>query len=134
MTSPDSFTAPQVCALVGITYRQVDYWARTGLVRPSLAEARGSGTQRRYSGEDVFALRVVKRLLDAGVSLQSVRSAVPIVGGSRTGYLVVGGGRAHLCGAEDLVRQLRGPVAVVVDLEGVRLEHEAALAELRPSA
>jgi DNA-binding transcriptional MerR regulator len=70
------FRGPQVCALVGITYRQLDYWARTNLVRPSLAEAKGSGTQRRYAYRDLVALKVVKQLLDAGVSLQRARRAI----------------------------------------------------------
>src|SRR3974377_1689563 len=72
----DGFRGPQVCSLVGISYRQLDYWARTGLLRPSLAEAQGSGTRRRSSYEDVLELKVIKQLLDAGVSLQSARRAV----------------------------------------------------------
>jgi len=72
----DGFRGPQVCQLVGISYRQLDYWARTGLLRPSLAEAKGSGTKRRYSYRDLLELKVIKRLLDAGVSLQSARRAV----------------------------------------------------------
>jgi DNA-binding transcriptional MerR regulator len=70
------FRGPQVCAIVGITYRQLDYWARTGLLRPSLAEAAGSGSKRLYSYRDVLELKVIKKLLDAGVSLQSARRAV----------------------------------------------------------
>ena len=70
------FGGPQVCALAGISYRQLDYWARTGLLRPSLAEAKGSGTKRRYSYRDVLEVKVIKQLLDAGVSLQSARRAV----------------------------------------------------------
>jgi len=73
------YRAPQVCKVVGITYRQLDYWARTGLLQPSLAEARGSGTQRLYSFGDVVQLRVVKRLLDAGMSLKKIRSAMDIL-------------------------------------------------------
>ncbi len=72
----EGFSGPQVCTLVGITYRQLDYWARTGLLRPSLADARGSGTKRRYSYHDVLELKVIKQLLDSGVSLQSARRAV----------------------------------------------------------
>ena len=72
----EGFRGPQVCQLVGISYRQLDYWARTGLLRPSLAEAKGSGTKRRYSYRDLLELKVIKRLLDAGVSLQSARRAV----------------------------------------------------------
>ncbi len=79
MTTELGYRAPQVCRLVGITYRQLDYWARTGLLRPSLAEARGSGTQRRYSFEDVVQLKVIKRLLDAGMSLKKIRSAIQIL-------------------------------------------------------
>ena len=70
------FRGPQVCAIVGITYRQLDYWARTDLVRPSIADARGSGTQRAYSYADLVRLKVVKNLLDAGVKLQTPRKAI----------------------------------------------------------
>ena len=70
------FHGPQVCDLVGISYRQLDYWARTGLLQPSVAAARGSGTRRVYSYSDVLELKVIKQLLDAGVSLQSARRAV----------------------------------------------------------
>jgi len=64
------------CAAAGITYRQLDYWARTGLVEPSIRPAAGSGTQRLYSFTDVLVLKIVKRLLDTGVSLQNIRAAV----------------------------------------------------------
>jgi DNA-binding transcriptional MerR regulator len=67
---------PVVTKIVGITYRQLDYWARTGLAVPSVREAKGSGTQRLYSFADVVELRVIKRLLDAGVTLQRVREVV----------------------------------------------------------
>jgi DNA-binding transcriptional MerR regulator len=72
----EGFRGPQVCAVVGITYRQLDYWARTNLVRPSLHDAAGSGTQRLYSYRDLVELKVVKSLLDAGVSLQTARKAI----------------------------------------------------------
>ncbi len=64
------------CAVAAITYRQLDYWARTGLVEPSIRTASGSGTQRLYGFSDILVLKVVKRLLDAGVSLQNIRNAV----------------------------------------------------------
>ncbi len=73
------YRAPQVCSLVGITYRQLDYWARTGLIKPSVQSAQGSGTQRRYSFSDIVQLKVVKRLLDAGMSLKKIRSAMLIL-------------------------------------------------------
>ena len=70
------FRGPTACQVVGITYRQLDYWARTGLVAPSIRGAAGSGSQRLYSFKDMLVLKVVKRLLDAGVSLQNIRVAV----------------------------------------------------------
>lgn len=73
---PEGFSGPQVCTVVGVTYRQLDYWARTGLLTPTLAEASGSGSKRRYSYHDVVSLKVIKQLLDAGLSLQAARRAV----------------------------------------------------------
>ncbi|HTY71146.1 MAG TPA: MerR family transcriptional regulator [Actinomycetes bacterium] len=70
------YRGPTACAAAGITYRQLDYWARTGLVEPSIRPAHGSGTQRLYSFTDILVLKIVKRLLDTGVSLQQIRSAV----------------------------------------------------------
>jgi DNA-binding transcriptional MerR regulator len=72
----EGYRGPTACKIVGITYRQLDYWARTKLVEPTVRKATGSGTQRLYSFDDVVRLRVVKRLLDTGVSLQKVRLAV----------------------------------------------------------
>ena len=74
--SEPGFRGPIVYKLVGITYRQLDYWARTGLVTPSVRAADGSGTQRLYSFTDVVELRIIKRLLDAGVSLRQIREAI----------------------------------------------------------
>jgi DNA-binding transcriptional MerR regulator len=70
------YRGPVACSAAGITYRQLDYWARTGLVEPTIRNATGSGSQRLYSFRDVLVLKVVKRLLDTGVSLQQIRSAV----------------------------------------------------------
>lgn len=70
------YRGPTACKVAGITYRQLDYWARTGLVEPSVKAATGSGTQRLYGFHDILVLRVVKRLLDSGVSLQQIRVAV----------------------------------------------------------
>jgi DNA-binding transcriptional MerR regulator len=67
---------PHACRAAGITYRQLDYWARTGLVEPSVRSATGSGTQRLYGFRDILVLKVVKRLLDTGVSLQQIRVAI----------------------------------------------------------
>ncbi len=70
------YRGPTACAAAGITYRQLDYWARTDLVVPSVRSATGSGSQRLYSFKDILVLKVVKRLLDTGVSLQNIRIAV----------------------------------------------------------
>ncbi|MFJ1610829.1 MerR family transcriptional regulator [Streptomyces sp. NPDC088253] len=70
------YRGPTACAAAGITYRQLDYWARTGLVEPSVRPAYGSGTQRLYSFRDVVVLKIVKRFLDTGVSLQNIRTTV----------------------------------------------------------
>ena len=76
----ERMTIPQdhydACKAAGITYRQLDYWARTSLVEPTVRGAKGSGSQRLYSFRDILVLKVVKRLLDTGVSLQQIRSAV----------------------------------------------------------
>ena len=70
------FRGPTACSAAGITYRQLDYWARTGLVDPTVRSATGSGTQRLYSFKDILLLKIIKRLLDAGVSLQQIRVAI----------------------------------------------------------
>lgn len=70
------YRVPIACQVAGITYRQLDYWARTDLVKPSIRTARGSGSQRLYSFKDVLVLKIVKRLLDTGISLQNIRLAV----------------------------------------------------------
>jgi DNA-binding transcriptional MerR regulator len=67
------YSGTQTAKVVGITYRQLDYWARTGLLRPSIAEATGSGSRRKYSYRDLLELRIIKTLLDAGIKLESVR-------------------------------------------------------------
>ena len=70
------YRGPVACQAAGITYRQLDYWARTGLVIPQIQMAEGSGTQRLYSFRDILMLKVIKKLIDAGISLQQIRLAV----------------------------------------------------------
>jgi DNA-binding transcriptional MerR regulator len=70
------YRGPTACGAAGVTYRQLDYWARTGLVEPSVRNPSGSGTQRLYSFRDILVLKIIKRLLDTGVSLQQIRVAV----------------------------------------------------------
>ena len=76
LPSDTGYRGPTACNAAGITYRQLDYWARTGLVEPTVRGATGSGSQRLYSFRDILILKVIKRLLDAGISLQQIRTAV----------------------------------------------------------
>lgn len=132
------FSGPQVCSIVGITYRQLDYWARTDLVRPSLAEARGSGTQRRYSYRDLVRLKVVKNLLDAGVKLQAARKAIEYLRDDlgeewETASLVLDGTNSVLArdgeALVDLVRRGQG-VLNIVPLGSMVGEIDAAIVEI----
>ena len=79
MAEPEGYRVPDVCKIIGISYRQLDYWARTGMLTPSVREAGGSGTQRLYSFQDLVQLRMIKNFLDTGVSLQSIRKAIAYV-------------------------------------------------------
>jgi DNA-binding transcriptional MerR regulator len=136
------YRGPQVCSIVGITYRQLDYWARTDLVRPSVADAKGSGSQRRYSYRDLLELKVIKNLLDAGVSLQSARKAIEYLRKNlgedvASANLVIDGGGSVLAhtGEEivDLLRRGQG-VLNIVPLAGVVGEVDAAITELPSTA
>jgi DNA-binding transcriptional MerR regulator len=136
----DGYRGPQVCTIVGITYRQLDYWARTDLIRPSLADARGSGTQRIYSYRDLVELKVIKSLLDAGVSLQSARRAIEYLRSNlgediASASLVLNGTGSVLAHSDgeliDLVRQGQG-VLNIVPLGGMVGEIDAAITDLPP--
>ncbi|HZU78559.1 MAG TPA: MerR family transcriptional regulator [Acidimicrobiales bacterium] len=135
----EGYRGPQVCKLVGITYRQLDYWARTGLLRPSIADARGSGTQRLYSYTDVLELKVIKQLLDAGVSLQRARRAVECLreglgADLASANLVLLGADSVLAKSDgEVVDILRGGQGVmnVVPLSGVVEELDAAILEIQ---
>jgi DNA-binding transcriptional MerR regulator len=133
------FRGPQVCKIVGITYRQLDYWARTNLIRPSIADARGSGTQRRYSYRDLVELKVIKGLLDAGVSLQQARRAIEYLRdhlGEDIASLVINGAGSVLVRTDgelvDLVRRGQGVLSIVA-LGGVKEALDSAITELRPA-
>ena len=134
----EGFRGPQVCSIVGVSYRQLDYWARTDLLRPSISEAKGSGSQRRYSYQDLVELKVIKRLLDAGLSLQSARRALLCL---REGMgedvasanLVLGEGSSVLVrSGEEIIDLLKGGQGVlnVLALDGVVQELEAAITSL----
>ncbi len=133
----EGFRGPQVCSIVGISYRQLDYWARTNLLRPSISEARGSGTQRLYSYRDLLELKVIKRLLDAGVSLQSARRAIEVLRRSgedvATANLVLNGSQSLLArSGEEIIDLLKGGQGVlnVVALAGVVEELDAAIHQI----
>jgi DNA-binding transcriptional MerR regulator len=134
----DGFRGAEVCSVVGITYRQLDYWARTGLLRPSIADARGSGSQRRYSYRDVLELKVIKRLLDAGLKLQQARQAVECLRGDFGGdlasaQLVLAGSRSVLAHSDgEVVDLLAGGQGVfnILPLSSVVSELDAAIVEI----
>ena len=132
------FRGPQVCTLIGITYRQLDYWARTGLLRPSIADARGSGSQRVYSYTDVVELKVIKQLLDAGISLQRARRAVECLRDGlgadlASSNLVLVGTDSVLARTDgEVVDLLKGGQGVlnIVPLSGVLEELDAAILQI----
>jgi DNA-binding transcriptional MerR regulator len=139
------YRGPAVCGVVGITYRQLDYWARTGLVSPSIRGAKGSGSQRLYSFEDIVRLRVIKRLLDAGVNLERIRAAldeltrlgralseVTLASDGRTVYaidddrqlldLLQRGQGVFAIAVDPLIDELRGEVSVLASTTGTDSE------------
>jgi DNA-binding transcriptional MerR regulator len=139
-TAEKGFSGRQAAEIVGITYRQLDYWARTDLIRPSLADATGSGSRRSYSYRDLLELKVVKNLLDAGIKLESVRAAFEYLRDSlgediASAQLVIDGTSAILVtdGKEliDVINQGQG-VLSILPLEGVQRQVDAAIVELFP--
>ena len=136
------YRAPQTCKIVGITYRQLDYWTRTDLVVPSLAPAKGSGTQRLYSFNDLLQLKVIKGLTDAGASLQKVRQAIEYVRNnlsddwSKVTIVTDGNGVYAFTTPEevyDLLRSGQGVLGAIVAVDKVREELAGTLRELRPT-
>jgi len=137
-TAENGFSGRRAAEVVGITYRQLDYWARTDLIRPSLADATGSGSRRRYSYRDLLELKVVKNLLDAGIKLESVRDAFAYLrdhlGEDVTAANLVINGRGSVVvrtGEElvDLIRQGQG-VLNILPLGSVKSEVDAAIIQL----
>ena len=129
------------CHAVGISYRQLDYWARTDLVRPSLADANGSGSRRRYSYRDLLELKMIKKLLDAGIRLEQVREVFANLRRTldddiASANLVISGNQVALCQEGeivDLLRRGQGVLSFVLSLDGVRQELDAHLVELFPA-
>lgn len=131
------YRGPQACAAAGVSYRQLDYWARTGLLRPSVRGASGSGTQRLYSFRDIVVLKIIKRLLDTGVSLQQIRVAVDAVADRGADdlaslTLMSDGASVYECTSDDEVIDLvRGGQGVFgIAISSVWREVEGSLGEL----
>jgi DNA-binding transcriptional MerR regulator len=134
----DSFSARQACQAAGITYRQIDYWARGGFITPSIEEAAGSGTHRRYSFSDLVELRIVKKLIDAGVDLGRIRRALTQLrseGEDLAALTLLSDGKTiYACRSpEDVVDVLRQGQAVFGLALGPVLEQmRGSVVELRP--
>jgi len=134
------FTGKRAAEIVGITYRQLDYWARTDLIRPSVNDASGSGTRRAYSYQDLLELKVIKTLLDSGIRLEQVRQVFEYLRHDlgqnvSTANLVISGSTSVLVksGEEiiDLIRKGQG-VLNILPLAGVKEELDAAIVDLHP--
>jgi DNA-binding transcriptional MerR regulator len=134
------YSGTRTAQIVGISYRQLDYWARTDLIRPSLTDASGSGSRRRYSYRDLLELKVIKNLLDAGIKLESVRVVFDFLRAQMetdiaSAHLVIEGSQVVLCTGEELIDVLRRGQGVlnVLPLAGVKAEIDRAV-ELRPKS
>ena len=133
----EGFSGTQAAKVVGITYRQLDYWARTDLIRPSLSDAAGSGSRRRYSYTDLLELRVIKTLLDAGLKLESVREVFEylrqhVEGDISSAHLVINGSSVVLATGDELIDVLQKGQGVlnVLSLAGVKDEVDSQLVPL----
>jgi DNA-binding transcriptional MerR regulator len=135
----NGYRGPLACKIVGITYRQLDYWTRTGLMIPSLQQASGSGTQRLYSFNDLLQLKVIKSLTDAGASLQKVRQAIEYVRDNLADNwskltIVTDGSGVYACTSDaevvDLLRSGQGVLGAVVAVDKVRDQLAGTLKQL----
>ena len=135
-----SYSGLQASKVVGISYRQLDYWARTDLIRPSIADAHGSGSQRRYSYEDLLKLKLIKRLIDNGLSLQGVRRTIESIDQiedmtmTNAGLVFFGDSKSVLArDGENLVDLLRGNQMVfgmVLSLSDIKAELETEIVSI----
>ena len=137
MSIEESYSGKRTAEVVGITYRQLDYWARTDLIRPSLSDAAGSGSRRSYSYKDLLELRVIKTLLDAGIKLESVREVFNylrqhVSTDISSAHLVINGNSVVLAQGNELIDVLANGQGVlnVLSLAGVKEEVDAQLVPL----
>ena len=128
------YSGTQTAKIVGITYRQLDYWARTDLLRPSLSDAAGSGSRRKYSYNDLLQLKTIKKLLDAGIKLEQVRTVFEnlrqhVGGDIAAAHIVIDGGSVTLCDQSGLIDLINTGQSVlnVLSIGGVKTELEADL-------
>jgi DNA-binding transcriptional MerR regulator len=133
-----TFSGVQAADVVGISYRQLDYWARTDLVRPSATDASGSGTRREYVYRDLLELKVIKNLLDAGIKLESVRNVFAylrrhVTTDVASAHIVISGKSVVLCDGDHLVDAVRNGQGVlnVLPLATVKQELDAKIVELK---
>ena len=136
------FSGKKAADIVGISYRQLDYWARTDLIRPSVADAKGSGSRRRYSYRNLLELKLVKTLLDNGIKLESIREAFSYLREQlgedvSTAKLVISGTSAILVRENDelvdVVNRYQGQgVLNLLALDGVKEQVDSAIIELYP--
>src|SRR6266542_4605380 len=138
MAEAEGYRVPEVCRLVGISYRQLDYWARTGLVTPSVRDAGGSGTQRLYSFRDLVQLRVIRKLIDAGISLQRFRKAISFLQENMktapSGITLMSDGASiYACESEDEIIDLvrRGQAVFAIALDNVWEDLSSSLGQKR---
>lgn len=136
--SNDGYSGTKAAQLVGITYRQLDYWARTELIRPSLTDAAGSGSRRLYSYRDLLELKVVKSLLDAGIKLESVREVFEFMrthvnSDIAAAHIVISGKSVLFCEGDQLIDVLKQGQGVlnVLPLAGVKAEIDSNIVRLR---
>jgi DNA-binding transcriptional MerR regulator len=129
------YSGTQTATVVGITYRQLDYWARTDLIRPSLSDASGSGSRRRYSYSDLLELKAIKKLLDSGIKLEQVRKVFEylrqhVTSDIASAHIVIDGSSVNVYDGDQLIDVLRNGQGVlnVLSLGGVKTELEADLA------
>jgi len=131
------FSGTKAAQIVGITYRQLDYWARTDLIRPSVTDASGSGTRRAYKYRDLLELRVIKNLLDAGIRLEAIREVFTYLRDHvdseiAAAHIVISGQSVVLCQGDQLIDVMRNGQGVlnVLPLAGVKQAVDASIVGL----
>ena len=132
-----SFSGSQAAQIAGITYRQLDYWARTNLIRPSLTDAKGCGSRRSYEYRDLLELKVIKQLLDAGIKLESVREVFNYLRSHvdteiAAAHIVISGKAVVLCQGDQLVDVVRNGQGVlnVLPLANIKSDVDAMIVSL----